>query len=180
MASPYIINITNGTGSEAILNGVYNVTAAVAGYDNASILPVTETITAGVNAYALTISATGTLTLHVTADGTSGGTPVAGAVFVRCDSTGNVYGSPITSDVNGDAEFAFVPFAASGAPLIYYKQAASDGDHEFDPALKNTTMATSTETLEILNTPAVVRTIMLTDANYANLPLEIGSITLTA
>lgn len=179
MASPYVISITNGSGSQAILNGTYAVTSAVTGYDDASILPVSQVVSNGVNTYAFTVAATGTLTLHVTADGTVGGTPVTGATFARCDSAGNVYGAPITSDVNGDAVFPFVPFAASGAPLIYYKQTASDGDHEFDPALTNTTMTTSTKTIEIINTPAAVRTINLTDPNYAGLPIESGTLTLT-
>lgn len=179
MASPYVINITGGVGTEAILNGTYSVSAAVTGYDDLSILPATQTVTAGVNNYAFTIASTGTLTLHVTEDGTVGGVPVVGATFVRCDSSGTVYGAPIVSDGSGNAVFDFVPFAASGAPLIYYKQIASDGNHEFDPTLVNTTMTTSTQTIEVLNAPAAVRTIDLTDANYVGLPIETGTITLS-
>ena len=48
--------------------------------------------------------------------------------------------------------------------IIYYKQISSDGDHEFDSTLQNTTMTTSTSTLEIINSPGEVRTITLTDA----------------
>lgn len=179
MASPYVITITNGSGSKAILNGTYAVTSAVTGYDNTSVLPATQVVSSGVNAYAFTIAATGTLTLHVTEDGSPGGTPVAGAVFARCDSAGNVYGTPITTDVNGAADFPYVPFAASGAPLIYYKQTASDGDHEFDPALTSTTMTTATKTVQVANTPAVTRTITLTDPNYTGLPIASGTLTLT-
>lgn len=179
MASPYVINITNGTGSQAILNGEYAVTANVSGYDNVSIQPATQTISAGVNTYTFTIASTGTLTLHVTEDGTAAGTPVVGATFVRCDSSGTAYGSAITSDANGDAVFNNVPFAASDAPLIYYRQTASDGNHEFDTALQNTSMATSTLTVEIENAPPALRSIDLTDANYAGLPIETGTITLT-
>lgn len=179
MAKPYVISITNGTGSGSILNGNYSVTANVTGYDNASILPATETIVAGTNSYAFTIASTGTLTLHVTAEGTSGGTPVVGATFYRCDSGGTTYGSAITSGKNGNAVFGNVPFAATGAPLIYYKQTGSDGDHEFSPALVNTTMTASTQTIEVANAPAALRTITLSDVNYANLPIEVGSITLS-
>ena len=179
MARPYVINISNGTGSEYILNGSYDVTAAVTGYDNDSILPATQVITADTDTYGFTIASTGTLTLHVTEDGTAEGTPVVGAVFYRCDSAGTTYGSPITSDSNGEADFEHVPFAASGAPLIYYKQTASDGEHEYNPALVNTTMTTSTKTIEVENTPAKLRTITLTDANYANLPIATGTITLS-
>lgn len=179
MAKPYVISISNGAGSEAILNGSYPVTSSVTGYNNASILPTTATIVAGTNSYAFTIASTGTLTLHVTEDGTSGGTPVVGATFFRCDSGGTTYGSAITSGANGNAVFNNVPFAATGAPLIYYKQTGSDGNHEFSPALVNTTMTADTQTIEVTNAPAASRTIGLTDFNYANLPIETGTITLS-
>ena len=100
-----VITITNGTGTSDIVNGSYNVTATVNGYDNASILPTSVDITEGTNTYAFTIGATGTLTLHVTEDGTSSGTPIIGATFVRTDATGNEYGSTITTNANGDAVF---------------------------------------------------------------------------
>lgn len=179
MPRPYVINITNGTGSGRVLNGEYSVTANVTGYDNASILPATQEITAGTDSYAFTIASTGTLTLHVTEDGTAGGTPVVGATFLRCDSGGATYGAAVTSDASGNAVFNFVPFAAADAPLIYYKQTASDGDHEFNPALVNTSMTASTQTIEVTNSLAALRTVALTDTNYANLPIETGSITLS-
>jgi len=179
MPSPYVINITNGTGSQDILNGSYAVTANVVGYSNVTVLPATQVVTAGTNTYDFTIAATGTLTLHVTDTGLVGGTPIVGATFVRCDASSTAYGSPITTDASGNAIFAAVPFAASGAPLIYYRQTASDGSHEFSPALANTTMTTSTQTIEIANPLAALRTIDLTDTNYANLPIVTGTITLT-
>ena len=179
MASPYVINISNGTGSEYILNGSYAVTANSTGYNNVSILPATQVVTTGTDTYAFTIAATGTLTLHVSEDGTAIGTPIVGATFARCDSSGTTYGTAITSDANGEAVFDYVPFAATGAPIIYYKQTASDGEHEFSSALVNTTMTTSTDTIEITNAPPAQRTINLTDVNYAGLPIETGSITLT-
>lgn len=173
------ITITNGTGSAELINDSYTVTSNVTGYDNTSILPSSVDITAGTNSYAFTISATGTLTLHVTEDGTSTGTPIVGATFIRTDSTGNQYGSVITTDSNGDAVFNNVPYAESGAPTIYYLQTASDGNHEFSNTVASTTMTTSTATLEIQNAPGATRTITLTDTNYQNLPIENGSITLT-
>lgn len=174
-----IVTITNGTGTSELINDTYTVTAEVTGYENTSINPSSVTIEEGTNTYAFTISSTGTLTLHVTEDGTSTGTPIVGATFVRTDSTGTEYGSVITTDTNGDAVFDNVPFAASGAPTIYFKQTASDGDHEFSDAVQNTTMTTSTETVEIQNTVGATRTISLTDSNYQNLPIESGSLTLT-
>lgn len=172
------VTITNGTGTSELINGTYSVTANVTGYDNTSISPTSLTVVAGTNNYAFSISATGTLTLHVTEDGTTTGTPIVGATFVRTDSAGTEYGSPITSDSNGDAVFNNMPFDATNAPTIYYKQTASDGNHEFDSTVQSTTMTTSTSTIEITNQPGATRTITLTDSNYADLPLT-GSLTLT-
>ena len=170
--------ITNGTGTSNLINDTYSVTAEVTGYNNSSIDPSSVTIEEGTNTYAFTISATGTLTLHVTEDGTAAGTPIVGATFVRTDSTGTEYGTPVTSDASGNAVFNNMPFDATNAPTIYFKQTASDGDHEFDNTVQSTTMTTNTETLEIENTVGAQRTINLTDANYENLPVD-GSLTFT-
>lgn len=174
-----IVNITNGVGTSELINDTYTVEANVVGYDNTSINPNSVEIIEGTNTYNFTIAATGVLTLHVTEDGTSTGTPIVGAVFERTDSSGTSYGSPITTDQDGNAVFNNVPFAASGAPLIYYKQTSSDGDHEFSSAVANTSMTTSTQTVEIQNSVGATRTINLTDANYANLPIDSASLTLT-
>ena len=174
-----IVDITNGTGQTELINDTYTVTAEVTGYDNASLTPSSITVDEATNTYAFTISATGTLTLHVTDTGTTAGTPIVGATFIRTDSTGTEYGNVITTDTEGNAVFNNVPFAETGAPLIYYKQTASDGDHEFDSTVQSTSLTTQTETIEIINTPGATRTINLTDANYENLPIEAGSLTLT-
>ena len=172
------VTITNGTGTVELINDTYTVTADVTGYDNTSIDPSSITVDASTNTYAFTIAATGTLTLHVTEDGTSTGTPIVGATFIRTDASGNEYGTAITTDAQGNAVFNNVPFAATDAPTIYYKQTASDGDHEFDTTVQSTTLTTQTATVEIINQPGATRTINLTDANYANLPIT-GSLTLT-
>lgn len=173
------ITITNGSGTASLINDTYAVTANVGGYDNSSINPASVSIVNGTNSYAFTIAATGTLTLHVTEDGTAQGTPIVGATFVRTDSSGNEYGSVITTDAQGDAVFNNVPFADTGAPLIYYKQTASDGNHEFDATVASTTLTASTETIEIQNTIGATRTINLTDANYNNLPIDNATLTFT-
>ena len=173
------IIITNGSGTSNLINDTYTTGANVTGYDNTTILPASVDITEGTNTYAFTIAADGTLTLHVTEDGTSAGTPIVGATFIRTDASGNEYGTEITSDSNGDAVFNNVPYDATNAPTIYFKQTASDGDHEFDNTVQNTTMITQTDTLEITNTQGATRTITLTDANYANLPIDSGTLTLT-
>lgn len=172
------VTITNGTGSAQLINDTYAVTSNTVGYDNTSLNPSSITVVEGTNNYAFTISATGTLTIHVTEDGTGTGTPIVGATFVRTDSSGTEYGDPVTTDTNGDATLANVPYAETAAPTIYFKQTASDGDHEFSTTVVNTTMSTSTDTIEIQNAVGATRTISLTDANYANLPLD-GELTLT-
>jgi uncharacterized surface anchored protein len=174
-----IINITDGQGTGSLINGSYTVTATSTGYDASTINPSSVNVVEGTNTYQFTIAATGTLTLHVTEDGTSTGTPIVGATFVRTDSTGNTYGSAITTDSNGDAVFNNVPYDSTDAPTIYYKQTASDGDHEFSNLVQSTTLTTSTGTVEIQNTPGATRTITLTDANYSNLPIGTATLTLT-
>ena len=174
-----IININNGTGTGELINSTYTVSAEVNGYDNNSINPANVTVVEGTNSYAFTVGATGTLTLHVTDNGTITGNPIIGATFYRTDSTGTEYGSAITTDSNGDAVFSNVPYAATSSPNIYYKQTASDGDHEFDNTVQNTSMTTSTSTIEVENPVGATRTITLTDANYSNLPIETGTVTLT-
>lgn len=174
-----IVNITNGTGTTDLINGSYTVTADVTGYDNTTINPDSITVDAATNNYAFTIGATGTLTLHVTDNGTPSGTPIVGATFIRTDATGTEYGSIITTDATGNAVFNNVPYAETAAPTIYFKQTASDGDHEFSTEIQNTTLTTQTSTLEITNAIGATRTITLTDANYDNLPIDTATITLT-
>ena len=174
-----IVNITNGVGTESLINGNYTVEANVNGYDNSSINPSSVNITEGTNSYAFTISATGTLTLHVTDSGTTEGNPIVGATFKRTDSQGTEYGNVITTDSNGDAIFNNVPFSETNAPLIYYKQLSSDGEHEFSSDVASISMTTNTQTVQIENAIGATRTINLTDANYENLPIESGLLTLT-
>ncbi len=166
------INITNGVGTSDVINGNYDVTAEVTGYDNPSINPSNISVVDGTNTDAFTIEYEGTLTLNVSEDRTSEGTPIMGATFIRTDSEGNEYGDPITTDANGDAIFENVPYAETGAPLVYYKQTASDGNHEFDDTVQSTTLTSQTETLEITNALGATRTINLTDANYSGLPVN--------
>lgn len=174
-----IINIVNGTGTGELINDTYNITAEVTGYNNSSILPVSVDVVEGTDNYAFTIAATGTLTLHVTEEGTSAGTPIVGATFVRTDSSGTEYGNPITTDAQGNAIFNNVPFDATNAPTIYFKQTASDGSHEFNPNVQNTTLTSDTSTLELQNNVGAIRTITLTDINYNGLPIDNATLTLT-
>lgn len=179
MAKPYVINITNGTGSSNVLNGNYTASVNSTGYDANSLNPSTIDVTSDVDNYAFTVSASGTLVLHVSEDGTSTGTPVVGAKFIRCDKNGNTYGSEITTGSDGNATFNNVPYASSSAPIIYYKQTSSDGEHDFNSELKNVTLTTSTETHEVTNTTAKLKTFTLKDANYSGLNIEVAEITLS-
>ena len=174
----YTINITNGVGEESILNGNYTVGANVNGYDNTTINPSSINVEEGTNTYSFTIAADGILTIHVTEDGTSTGVPVVGATFIRTDASGAEYGSAVTTDSNGDALLSNVPYAQENAPVIYFKQTASDGAHEFSTNIQNTTLTISTGTIQIQNAAPASRTINLTDANYANLKIDAGTITL--
>ena len=148
-----IINITNGTGTANMINDTYTVTSETIGYENTTITPSSVSIVEGTDSYAFTL--------------------------IRTDSTGVEYGSSIITDNNGDAVFSNVPYAQTSAPTIYFKQTASDGDHEFISTVQNTSMTTETDTLEIQNPVGALRTISLTDANYANLPIESSTLTFT-
>jgi hypothetical protein len=175
----HIVPITNGQGSLALVNGNYTITSTTGGYDDTTITPATQEITTDVNSYAFTIGATGTLTLHASDDGTEAGVPIVGATFVRCDASGNTHGDAITSDASGNAVFNHVPYAAENAPVVYYKQTASDGQHNYDAELLNTTLTAETVTVEITNAEATSRAFTLTDANYSGLPLADGNVVLT-
>ena len=175
----HTIPITNGKGSIELVNGVYNATAVVGGYDASTLDPKQITIIEGTNDYAFTISAKGVLTLHVTDSGDKvTGVQIIGAKFVRTDSTGTINGVEAVTDSDGNAIFRNVPFAPSGSTEIYYKQITSDGGHTFDDTVKSIIMTTSTETVEIANPAAPVRNIILTDVSFPNIPIKDGQIIL--
>lgn len=175
----HTIPITNGKGSIELVNGVYNATAVVRGYDASTLDPKQITIIEGTNDYAFTISAKGVLTLHVTDSGDKvTGVQIIGAKFVRTDSTGTINGVEAVTDSDGNAIFRNVPFAPSGSTEIYYKQITSDGGHTFDDTVKSIIMTTSTETVEIANPAAPVRNIILTDVSFPNIPIKDGQIIL--
>lgn len=180
MAKSHTIAITNGIGSTELVNGEYNVTSSTPGYDDSTISPSTQSITEDVDTYDFTIEATGTLTIHVSDDGTEIGIPIIGATFYRCDSSGKTYGDIITSDEEGNAVFNNVPYSeTSTGPKIYFKQITSDEQHTFDDALQETTLEADSKTIEIQNPEATTRTFNLTDANYLGLPIEDGEIILS-
>lgn len=173
------VTITNGTGSLALDTGTYSVTSNVPGYSDATINPDSVTITDQTSTYAFTIAATGTLTLHVTEDGTSSGTPIIGATFIRTSQDGSTtYGSVITTDSNGDAIFENVPFIDTTGIDFYYKQTASDGNHSFVDTVQTTSLTTSTTTLQVENPVFNTYNFTLNDSNY-NMPIASGTLTLS-
>ena len=179
MARPYTITIVNGEGTEGIESGIYEVSAAIAGYDIDTIDPKSLTVTGDTSEYSLTVSASGTLTLHVTEEGTEDGTPVVGASFKRCDSAGNTYGEAVVSNDSGDAVFENVPYAEADGPVVYCKQIESDGSHDFELDLQSETLLEESTTIQVFNPPVTSKTLKLTDANYSGLPIDAGEITLT-
>lgn len=179
MAKPYTITIENGEGTAQVLNDQYTVTSSVTGYNDTSIDPKSLTVVEGTNAYNLTIAAEGALTIHVTEDGTTTGTPVVGAVFYRADSAGTTYGSPVTTNAEGNATLENLPYDSTTPQTVYIIQTASDGSHEFDKNVQTQSLSTQTTTIEVINSPAVTRTFTLTDANYENLSISSGTITLS-
>lgn len=179
MAKPYNVTIVNGQGTADVLKDTYSVTADVPGYTNNTINPSSLTYDGTTNSYSFTIAADGTLTLHVTEDGTSLGTPIVGATFIRTDALGNEYGTAVTTDASGNAVFANVPYDATTDISVYYKQTSSDGDHTFDDTVKEVKLTLQTTTVEVINEGTSEITIKLTDANYENLPITSGTITLS-
>lgn len=171
------VTINNGTGEVSLINGTYCVTANVIGYDNDSLSPDSVNVETGINTYAFTIAANGTLILHVTEEGTENGTPIVGATFIRTDAAGYGYGDSITTDEQGNAVFNNVPYAEANTPTVYYKQTASDGDHEFNVEVQQVDLTEALTTIQIANPRGEERTIRLTDANYPNLAIESGTLT---
>lgn len=175
----HTIPITNGKGSIELVAGTYNAQAVAGGYDASTLNPKSVTITDGTPTYAFTISATGTLTLHVTDTGVPNtGVQIVGAKFIRTDSTGSIVGNEVVTNEDGDAVFNNVPFATSGSSAIYYKQIASDGGHTFDDAVKSIIMTEASETVQITNPPAPLRNFTLMDESFPNIPIADGQIIL--
>lgn len=174
----YDISIANGTGSEKVANGTYSAVGKFDGFDNSTLNPKSFTVRAGVTVYNLTIAATGTLNIHVTEEGTPNGTPVEGAIFVRCDETGaTTYGDPVTSNANGVAAMQFLPHGNN--QTVYFKQTATATDHEYDTVVRAFTLANQTETTEVPNPVLTQRVFNITDRHYHGATIPSGTLTLT-
>lgn len=174
------ITITDGIGSSNIGTGNYSTNIVANGYDTTSLDPKNVKVSAGVTVYNFTVESTGRLTILVTDDGTTTGTAIIGAEFIRCDKDGNTYGTPITTGIDGKATFNNVPYLTEGTALpVYFKQIKSDGDHDFDDNLKSITLTKAAQTTKIANPPASQKAFKVTDKNYENLPIATATLTLT-
>ncbi len=169
----YNVTITNGTGSQAMQIGTYDVTATANGYDTSTLSPTTFTATATPASQAFTLSANGTLTFIVNDTGAAGGAPVSGGTIVMTDETGTTeYGQPITVGADGTAVFANVPYGSATEPFrLYFKQlTAADGYNPFDGII-SVSMTAQTQTEYVQNTAAAEQTFTLRDANY-DMPID--------
>lgn len=176
MGRRHTVNIKDGTGKIKIVNGTYKVSASAAGYDSDSLNPQSIFIVEGTNEYTFNITASGTLTLHVTETGESSGVQVVGAKFIRTDINGTTIGKDVTTNSDGDAIFQNVPFSSNQAAEIYIKQLSSDGAHTFEETVRTIKMSNDAETIQITNPQAAERTISLVDTNYVNIPVKDGQI----
>ncbi len=175
----YTVTITNGTGSQAMQRGTYDVTATADGYDVSTLTPTTFTATDAAQTQAFTLTANGTLTLNVNETGAAGGTPITSGTLVMTDSTGTEeYGQPVTIDASGNAVFENVPYGTTTEPFqLYFKQlTTADGYNVFEGVIP-VSMTAQTQTEYVQNTAAAEQTFTLQDANY-NLPID-GTLTFT-
>ncbi len=175
----YNVTITDGTGSEAIQNGTYDVTATVTGYDESTLEPTTFTADGTASTTDFTIAADGTLTFNVNETGAAGGTPITSGEIVMTDASGNTqYGQPVTIGADGNAVFDNVPYDTAGFTL-YFRQLSSDPTHNPETDVITVNMTAQTQTEYVENTAAAVETFTLTDRNYTGLPVD-GTLNLTS
>ena len=171
----YNVTITNGTGSQKMNAGKYEVNCSYApGYEMDTLSPTEYTATAPSGSGAFTIEASGTLTIIFNETGAQGGTPITSGTVVMTDQSGNAqYGSVVNIDSTGTAVFDKVPFGSAQSPYtLYFKQLSSDSDHNIYEEVFTVGMGDKTQTEYILNTPkATTQTFTLTDANYTSLPV---------
>ena len=168
----YNVTITNGTGTQNMKAGTYNVIATSAnGYDVTTLSPTTFTASTTAGSGAFTLSATGTLTFIVNETGASGGTPITSGTIVMTDAGGNTqYGSAVTINTNGEAVFNNVPYGSTETPFtLYFKQLSTDDNHNIYQGVISVQMSSNTQTEYIQNTAIAEQTITLTDANYSGL-----------
>ncbi len=176
----YNVTITNGTGSQNMQKGTYDVTATAVGYENATLSPTTFTATESEGSQSFTLTADGTLTINVNETGATGGTPITAGSIVMTDATGTTdYGSAVTIDADGNAVFNNVPYGSTGTPYqLYFRQISSDDDHNVFEGVITVSMTAQTQTAYVQNTATAVQNFTLTDATYG-MPID-GTLNFTS
>ncbi len=175
----YNVTITNGTGSQTMQSGTYDVTATANGYDVSTLTPTAYTATDAEGSQAFTLTANGTLTFVVNETGAAGGTPVTSGSIVMTDETGTTeYGQPVTIGTDGTAVFANVPYGTADEPFqLYFKQLSTDDSHNVFDSVISVSMTAQTQTEYVQNTAAASQAFTLKDATY-DLPVN-GTLTFT-
>ncbi len=172
----YNVTITNGTGSQAMQKGTYDVTATAVGYDVTTLDPKTFTATEAEGTQNFTLTANGTLTFNVNETGAEGGTPITSGTIVMTDETGNIeYGQPVNIGTDGNAIFNNVPYGEN--ITLYFKQLTTDENHNIYEGVVTVNMTEQTQTAYIQNTAIALQTFNLNDATYG-LPID-GTLTFT-
>lgn len=171
----YNVNIVNGVATVDLPAGSYTVSAVtVNGYKLDTLNPTSLTVTAAA-ATDFEIAADGTLTVHVTEDGTSGGTVVAGSKFQRCDKNGNTVGTEQTTDLSGNVSFSNTPYGDLTSKIYLKNTQAAIGHVLLDDILEFIP-TTQTQTCELAEPLVYTQTINLTDENYVGLNIENATI----
>ena len=173
----YIVTISNGTGSENLPLGLYNVTAAVTGYGG-TLTPTTFTASSEEGSQAFTLAATGTLTLTVTDTGDEEGVPITSGSFMRCNANGSqTYGTAKTISGTGICVFNNVPYGTVQDPFEFYIiQITSDETHSIHEGVITVSMSDDEVSMYVKNSPAAEQSFTLTDAYYSGLDLS-GTLT---
>ena len=174
------VQITNGSGSQALKRGTYAVSVTANGYEATTLSPTTYTATDSTGSGAFTVSANGTLTFIFNETGASGGTPITAGSVVMTDSTGSTrYGSPVQIGATGEAVFNNVPYGDTTPYVLYFVQLSSDDGHNTYSGVITVNMASATQTEYVLNAPIATQSFTLTDANYSGLPVATATLTFT-
>lgn len=173
----YNVNIVNGEASVDLPVGSYTVSAITAnGYDLTSFTPTSMTVTAVAADFDFTVAADGTLTVHVTEDGTAIGTAVAGSTFMRCDKDGTtIASSDQTTDASGNISFNNTPY---GDPTskIYLKNTVAGSGHALLQGALEFTASAQTQTCQLAEPKVYTQSLDLTDTNFTGLNIESATI----
>ena len=170
------VKISDGKGSIRLVEGVYNASASVPGYDSSTLTPTSVEFRDDVETYTFSISAKGVLTIHVSEEGVSGSVPVVGAKFVRANSDGGLVSQEAITDESGNAVFRNVPYSSTSKPRVYFKQLLGDDVHSFSEDLNSVEMNEENVVMEVQNPLAANRNFVLTDTNFANITIADGDL----